>query len=349
MEKRYQVFISSTFDDLKDERQAVLKSILELNHMPAGMELFPASDDTAWQLICDVIDSSDYYVLIIGGRDGSLDETGICSIEKAYDYATSNKKPVISLLHSDTDNLPRGKSEVDDNAWHKLKEFRSKVEKNHACKYWRNAQELKVQVVLGLVEAIKRSPAQGWIRAGLLTSEEATHEIISLQKLVSKQQKELKRINSYPPIGAEKLARGDDTYPIKISTTLKKKGAQPGEPERTIRDSRSVFVTWDKIFGILAPVIINPTRETKMKATIVKRLRKIVSNDILHKNADCKISQVSITETLFQTIKVQFLALGLIESGLEIKDDDSQKEIPTCKLTSLGKQHMIKVNAIARN
>jgi hypothetical protein len=74
MQKRYQVFVSSTFTDLKDERQAVLKAILELDHMPAGMELFPATDDSAWQLIKDVIDTSDYYALIIGGRYGSLDE-----------------------------------------------------------------------------------------------------------------------------------------------------------------------------------------------------------------------------------------------------------------------------------
>lgn len=65
-DKRFQVFISSTFRDLVNERQAVLKGVLELDHMPAGMELFPASDDSAWQLIKNVIDASDYYVLIMG-------------------------------------------------------------------------------------------------------------------------------------------------------------------------------------------------------------------------------------------------------------------------------------------
>jgi len=64
---------------LKDERQAVLKAVLELNQMPAGMELFPASDDSAWQLIRDVIDGSDYYLLIIGGRYGSVDDEGSVS------------------------------------------------------------------------------------------------------------------------------------------------------------------------------------------------------------------------------------------------------------------------------
>lgn len=142
MEKRYQVFISSTFTDLKEERQAGLRAILELDHMPAGMELFPAGDDSAWQLIKDVIDASDYYVLIVGGRYGSLDEEGIGYTEKEYDYAISTKKPVIPLLHQNPDNLPRERTEIDESSWKKLVEFRSKVEKRHTCVYWMARQNL---------------------------------------------------------------------------------------------------------------------------------------------------------------------------------------------------------------
>jgi Domain of unknown function (DUF4062) len=129
MDRRYQIFISSTFTDLKDERQAVLKAILELDHMPAGMELFPASDDSAWQLIMDVINNSDYYVLIIGGRYGSLDETGLGYTEKEYDYATSQKKAVIPLLHANPDNIQRDKTETDSGTWEKLKAFSSQGRK----------------------------------------------------------------------------------------------------------------------------------------------------------------------------------------------------------------------------
>ncbi len=73
MDKRFQVFVSSTFRDLVDERRAVIEGILEIDQMPAGMELFPASDESAWDLIKGVIDDSDYYVLIIGGKYGSSD------------------------------------------------------------------------------------------------------------------------------------------------------------------------------------------------------------------------------------------------------------------------------------
>ena len=51
MDKRYQVFVSSTYVDLTDERQAVIQTLLEMDCIPAGMELFPASDDEQWSLI----------------------------------------------------------------------------------------------------------------------------------------------------------------------------------------------------------------------------------------------------------------------------------------------------------
>ena len=68
MDKIYQVFVSSTFTDLQEERKEVMQALLELDCMPAGMELFPASNDDQWTLIKRVIDACDYYLLIIGGR-----------------------------------------------------------------------------------------------------------------------------------------------------------------------------------------------------------------------------------------------------------------------------------------
>jgi hypothetical protein len=49
--KRYQVFVSSTYEDLKEERNEVLQALLELDCIPCGMEYFPATDDTQWNYI----------------------------------------------------------------------------------------------------------------------------------------------------------------------------------------------------------------------------------------------------------------------------------------------------------
>jgi hypothetical protein len=43
MTKKYQVFISSTLKDLVRERQETIRSVLDLGHIPSGMEIFPAA------------------------------------------------------------------------------------------------------------------------------------------------------------------------------------------------------------------------------------------------------------------------------------------------------------------
>ena len=83
--KRHQVFISSTYTDLADERREVIQALLELDCIPVGMEIFPAANDDQWTFIKKVIDESDYYLLIIGNRYGSTDNMGISYTEKEYD------------------------------------------------------------------------------------------------------------------------------------------------------------------------------------------------------------------------------------------------------------------------
>ena len=50
-EKKLQVFISSTYKDLIDERQAAVEAVLNAGHIPAGMELFKAGDQTQKDII----------------------------------------------------------------------------------------------------------------------------------------------------------------------------------------------------------------------------------------------------------------------------------------------------------
>jgi hypothetical protein len=82
MNKRYQVFISSTYADLKEERSKVIQTIMELDCIPAGMEIFPAIDEEQFNFIKKIIDDCDYYLLIIGGRYGSISEDGLSYTEK---------------------------------------------------------------------------------------------------------------------------------------------------------------------------------------------------------------------------------------------------------------------------
>jgi hypothetical protein len=147
MDNRYQIFVSSTFADLKDERQAVIQALLSLDHFPAGMESFPASDDDAWTLIQGVIDDSDYYVLVIGGRYGSTNEAGISYTEMEFDYAVKNGKPVLAFVHEIPELIPVGKTDQSDSLRERLTAFKFRVEAAHHVKYWKNPDDLKAKVI----------------------------------------------------------------------------------------------------------------------------------------------------------------------------------------------------------
>ena len=100
--KRYQIFISSTYKDLIEERQKVTQAILKLYHFPIGMEMFHADNEEQWVQIKNTIDMSDFYVLIVGRYCGTLiEDEGISYTEKEYNYALSKGIPVLSFVISD--------------------------------------------------------------------------------------------------------------------------------------------------------------------------------------------------------------------------------------------------------
>src|ERR1700739_3356439 len=114
MEKRYQVFVSSTYEDLGIERQEIMQALLELDCIPTGMELFPAASEDQWQLIKRVIDDCDYYIVVVAGRYGTLGPTGKSYTEMEFDYAVSTGKSVIGFYHSDLESLPGARLERTD-------------------------------------------------------------------------------------------------------------------------------------------------------------------------------------------------------------------------------------------
>lgn len=99
MKRRLQVFVSSTYLDLVEERQAAVGAILKSGHIPAGMELFTARDKSQWEIIKRWIDESDVYMLILGGRYGSVElESGVSYTELEYNYASEIGKPLFAVV-----------------------------------------------------------------------------------------------------------------------------------------------------------------------------------------------------------------------------------------------------------
>lgn len=170
MDKKYQVFVSSTYEDLQEERKAVMEALLQMNCFHVGMEYFNASDESQWDVIKQLIDECDYYVLIVAGRYGSVEEsTGKSYTQKEFEYAVSKNVPVISFLHQDPDSLPKSKTETDKTKEAALEVFREDVKKR-LCKFWTSSDNLASQVVLSLHGLIKSKPRVGWVKADQLNA-----------------------------------------------------------------------------------------------------------------------------------------------------------------------------------
>jgi hypothetical protein len=117
------VFVSSTYEDLREERAAVQKALLQLHCMPIGMELFGSADEDTWEFIKRQIEDCDYYVVIIAGKYGFTADDGVSYTEKEYDYARERKKPVLAFIHQNRESIPRNKTEIDADKSVRLEEF----------------------------------------------------------------------------------------------------------------------------------------------------------------------------------------------------------------------------------
>ena len=160
MDKIYRVFISSTYEDLIEERKEVTQALLEMNCFPTGMELFQASNDTQWDLIKKLIDSCDYYIVIIAGRYGSIHgETKKSYTQMEYEYALSAGIPVLGFIRRDLSKLPHDKV---DNLM-SVKRF-IKIVKQKEVKYWSTPHELAGVVSRAMHHAMEDYPRIGWVR-----------------------------------------------------------------------------------------------------------------------------------------------------------------------------------------
>lgn len=179
MSKKYQVFISSTYQDLKDEREQAIKAVLEMGHIPVGMEMFSAADEEQWKIIARQIDEIDYYVVIVAHRYGSASPDGVSYTEKEFDYAVSKEIPVLGFVIDDSAPWPKSKQEEDSKAQKKLTDFKKKI-KGRLIQFWKNKDDLHGKLSISLMKAITGNPRTGWVRANEVAGPEVTKELTRL-------------------------------------------------------------------------------------------------------------------------------------------------------------------------
>ena len=302
---RHQVFVSSTFTDLVEERAEVIQAIWEMDCIPTGMEAFVASNESQWDVIKRVIDECDYYVLIIGGRYGSVTDEGISYTEKEFRYAKKSGIPVLAFVHADPDQIPAGKSEKDGSSRKKLIAFREEVMKVYPVKTYSTPLELGGFVSRSLIREIKVNPRPGWIRNDGSSP-------IALLEQINKLTEENRALRETVETDAEAeniddLQSGDDRFTIEGVRDITNKVTH----EVYVEDW-AVEVTWDTIFRAIGPSLIDEATQQSLAGVLQRfhRLQPLDEGYALSTFPDIKVS----LET-WNAVLIQFRALGLMDIG----------------------------------
>lgn len=193
MKRKLQVFVSSTFTDLIEERQAAVSAILKAGHIPAGMELFTAADRSQMDIIKNWIDESDVYMLILGGRYGSIEPTtGKSYTELEYDYAVEQGKALFAVVIKEealekkvkeygTDFLERDEPKS-------LSEFKKKVLSNISS-FFEDVKDIRLCVHESLSDFSANRKLKGWVSAEEIID---THDLAEEIKKLNEENRKLK-------------------------------------------------------------------------------------------------------------------------------------------------------------
>lgn len=309
MASKYQVFVSSTYRDLHEERDLVIKAILEMGHIPVGMEMFSAADEEQWNIIKKQIDQSDYYIVVAAHCYGTCDATGLSYTEKEYDYAVSVSIPTLGFVLDDSVSWPKEKSDSDKTAIKRLKAFKEKV-KLKPVSFWKNGEDLYGRCSIALMKAFNAYPREGWVRASEVQDTAAAKEIVRLSSENSDLRSRLKVFEEKENEG-DRISKAMETLRTnKRKLEYWKKGAEDWEAGRE--------VTLYQIFETLAP-------ELQVEFALTHIAQYVATNINLVNHSDLRSTWPTPRNAL-RTLLADLAALGCVEPSKRRKPVSDKEE-----------------------
>jgi hypothetical protein len=326
MDKKYQVFISSTYNDLIEERSEIAKAILDLEHIPSGMETFFSADEEQMSYIKSIIDQCDYYVLIIAGRYGNMADDGKSYTEKEYDYAVEKGKTILVFLHAEPENIPIKWVESDSERKEKLLRFKERARTGRLVSFWKVREELKSQAITSLTKAFGRYPGTGWVRGNLLASAEVLTQLNSA--LLENERLRLENSS----LQAQNAPLFNDLASLADEVTIRYSWYSYDRYSGGSKND-TVTLSWGTIFVAIAPYLISPTGAPGIGG----RLASYINENVARRN------NISIFDTDVNMIRAHLQALNLLNVYPAEKIGGGVIEFT--QLTRLGNQKMLEMLA----
>lgn len=337
-DKKYQVFVSSTYTDLQDARQEMMLALLSMGMIPVGMELYPTEDNNQWPMIQKMINECDYYVVLLGGRYGTLSPMGLSYTHREYIYAATKKKPIIAFVHDHPEMLDPPMREASREGDVRFRDFRKLLQDKTMFRYWSSPGDLGEVAKKALPQYVKQNPAPGWVRAGQVTDLNQAREMQEMRARLDEleQEREDWVMARRPAVGD--LAKGSDAVVVQYSCNVYIKG----DCKVTMSEAR---MTWNDVFAAVGPHLMNEAPEATMRQAVEEMIAGRALNDVQAVLPKAHaVRNIVLSTHAFNQIKIHMRALGLIRKSSR-KDPQGHT---WWVLTAHGDQTMTSLLAVRR-
>ena len=186
MDRKFSVFVSSTFEDLIEERQMAINAVMNAGHFHVGMEIFNAGNGTPLETIKEYMENTDVFLLILGGVYGSVEEGSKKSFTQLeYEHAVNVlKKPIIPLVLQD-DYLQAkeqrlGISMFERERVEEYNSFKALIKSRHTAKNISRLEDVKAEVGNAIRRFENDKDIGGWQRVHSKTDKMSKAGIVDI-------------------------------------------------------------------------------------------------------------------------------------------------------------------------
>ncbi|MDR2740937.1 MAG: DUF4062 domain-containing protein [Treponema sp.] len=160
MIRKYHIFISSTQDDLKNERIALTRLIWEMGYIPVCPGDFDITNEEDRRFIKRLIGDCDYFLALTAHKYGPPMD-GSSGTEIEYVSAVKQGIPVIGLIIGEKARWKESKWDQDPAVVRALTDYKQRLQ-THPHIFWTNSQDLKQKTREILTQEIFLNPRNGW-------------------------------------------------------------------------------------------------------------------------------------------------------------------------------------------
>ena len=327
-DQRFRVFLAHDVTELGELAVDLSYELVKHQCIPMGIGMKPAVDNNHWDIIRAMIDESDAVFLVIGNSYGDLSPSGVSYVHMAYIYATTQGKPIFPfcLKESESSNVRNAH----------LEEFR-KLLSSHKVRFWTVEADLRKQLLmairklksahnLGLMPIESESshvPAAVPVPGTPVSPPHQMKQIRALKRELEEAKKALATTPETPQKNRSKNKYVMVSYSAKVFS---------GGNFKIITDTWNM--TWDSIFLAVAPHMLKPISEEKMRLVISAALATDVQSPIKqqHPNSHA-VADIRLSSDSMNRVKIYLRGQDLIREVMQGRDI-------RWKLTESGDQHL---------